>query len=474
MLDSFHALWPPASAAASIAFLATRPWKRPGGILASVAASGLALTSLVLFLGGPMEEGSTVLSVLAALCLVAFGATASGALGPANDSVGVPQRPGIGPRPSPCADLDLVRYGLDQSEPPVAVSRLDGELVFVNTAWAKLHGLRPGDAVGHRWSLFHTPEQMERELRPLLVEAEARGFAEARVGRRRPDGETFLRRTRVTLIADPDTGAAIGWMATALPDAARVEAAVADFRQEVEPGDSAAADLAEFGRSVRRKLHDFNNLLGAVVGNAGLVLERLEHDPEARREVEEIESAALRAAELTNALQSEARRMSPPDEDSASLAIGPSTSASLDSSVAALAASGSASSVEKATSSSGSVTVLVVDNEKVVRDVARSALTARGYRVLTAEDGEAAVEIFREHHAEIRVVFLDLGMPRMDGREAFEHLRAIDPDARIVLMTGFRDGDLVADLERRGLCGSLPKPFRPKTLLETLESVLAD
>jgi len=104
-------------------------------------------------------------------------------------------------------------------------------------------------------------------------------------------------------------------------------------------------------------------------------------------------------------------------------------------------------------------TILVVDDEPTILETAQAALEGIGYRVLLANDGLEAVERFRAEHAEIALVIMDLTMPRMDGREAFEAMLAIQPDVRVILTSGYSEQESVQQMLGRGLAGFLPKPY---------------
>ncbi len=109
--------------------------------------------------------------------------------------------------------------------------------------------------------------------------------------------------------------------------------------------------------------------------------------------------------------------------------------------------------------------VLLVDDEDAVRDVARRLLEREGVRVITANNGEQALQIFRQYADEISLVLMDLTMPEMDGEQAFHAIRAINPDANIVLSSGFLDTEAVERLKRHGLAGFVKKPYSRSTLL---------
>ncbi len=114
-------------------------------------------------------------------------------------------------------------------------------------------------------------------------------------------------------------------------------------------------------------------------------------------------------------------------------------------------------------------TVLLVDDEAMVRDLGRAILTRAGFRVLTADDGVEAVEAFERHRAEIDLVVLDVTMPRMSGRDALRHILDLDPAARVLFSTGFSEEDL-ASVD--GAIGLLSKPYRPQDLITAVRAAL--
>ena len=124
-------------------------------------------------------------------------------------------------------------------------------------------------------------------------------------------------------------------------------------------------------------------------------------------------------------------------------------------------------------------TVLLVDDEEGVRSMAHRMLERLGFRVLTAVDGIEAVETFRRHHEEIRLVLLDMTMPRMDGVEAFRALRSIRPDVKVILTSGYSEqmaaeqvGAAAHEAGERGPAAFLQKPYRPADLVRKIDDVL--
>ena len=97
----------------------------------------------------------------------------------------------------------------------------------------------------------------------------------------------------------------------------------------------------------------------------------------------------------------------------------------------------------------------MVDDEPLLRDLARAILEARGYKVLLAGDGVEAVETYRRERSDLLV--LDLTMPRLSGREALRQLRAIDPGVRVLFASGYTAEHLPAAEQGQAL-GFVQKP----------------
>jgi len=120
----------------------------------------------------------------------------------------------------------------------------------------------------------------------------------------------------------------------------------------------------------------------------------------------------------------------------------------------------------------GAGTVMVVDDEEVIRETARMILEALGFRVLLATDGRDAVERFRERGDEVDVVLLDMTMPHMSGEEAFTELRRIRPDISVILSSGYNEQDATNRFAGKGLSGFIQKPYSAQELANTLRGVV--
>jgi CheY-like chemotaxis protein len=139
---------------------------------------------------------------------------------------------------------------------------------------------------------------------------------------------------------------------------------------------------------------------------------------------------------------------------------------------APVALPGESSEARPAADVRGTGTVLFVDDEESVRSVVKAMLESAGFTVLLAADGVEGVTVFREHADEIIVVLLDMTMPRKGGEEAFREMRAIRPDATVVLCSGYTEQDAIERFAPEGLAGFLQKPFQLDALVAKIRSVM--
>ena len=119
----------------------------------------------------------------------------------------------------------------------------------------------------------------------------------------------------------------------------------------------------------------------------------------------------------------------------------------------------------------GSV-ILVVDDEEMVLRLCRRMLGRLGCRVLTAGNGEEAVEMFRELSDKIDAVILDLSMPRMDGLATYALLKEIRPGVPIILSSGYSREAATSRLAAEDLAGFLQKPYQLERMRKELSRVL--
>jgi len=120
----------------------------------------------------------------------------------------------------------------------------------------------------------------------------------------------------------------------------------------------------------------------------------------------------------------------------------------------------------------GEGTVLVVDDEEGVRNVAAGLLGSMGFDVLTAGDGLQALDCYRECPVPIRAVLMDLTMPHLDGVETFRELRRLDPACRVVLTSGYNQQEASQEFIGKGLAAFVQKPFLRADLVRALRQAL--
>ncbi len=119
----------------------------------------------------------------------------------------------------------------------------------------------------------------------------------------------------------------------------------------------------------------------------------------------------------------------------------------------------------------GRGTILVVDDEESVRNLACDVLRQEGFAVLTASDGLEGVETFRKH-PEVAAVVLDMTMPRMGGGEAAHEMRRIAPNVPVILCSGYTEQDTVERLDSRTPVDFVQKPYKVQTLLDKVFEVI--
>ena len=124
----------------------------------------------------------------------------------------------------------------------------------------------------------------------------------------------------------------------------------------------------------------------------------------------------------------------------------------------------------------GTGKILVMDDEEIIRNVAGKMLNLIGYRASFAKDGNEAIERFKlaqEIDEPYDAIILDLTIPGgMGGEECIVKLKEIDPDARVIVSSGYSSDPILSDYESYGFCGFLPKPYKVKDLNKVISGVL--
>jgi PAS domain S-box-containing protein len=131
-----------------------------------------------------------------------------------------------------------------------------------------------------------------------------------------------------------------------------------------------------------------------------------------------------------------------------------------------------AASTPAVTSEKVGGTILLVDDEQVLRDMGSDLLEAIGFATLTAENGKKAVEIYRERSGEIDVVLLDLTMPEMGGIETYHELRKINPTVPIIFCSGYGMDSVEDVITDDPHAGFVQKPYNPAELRSALTGMM--
>jgi two-component system, cell cycle sensor histidine kinase and response regulator CckA len=120
----------------------------------------------------------------------------------------------------------------------------------------------------------------------------------------------------------------------------------------------------------------------------------------------------------------------------------------------------------------GSETVLFVDDEDMVIEVAKELLQRLGYKTLIAENGKEAMEIYEARKERIDMVILDMVMPDMGGGEVYDRMKGINPDVKVLLSSGYTIEGAASEILDRGCNGFIQKPFKMKELSQKLREIL--
>jgi CheY-like chemotaxis protein len=230
-----------------------------------------------------------------------------------------------------------------------------------------------------------------------------------------------------------------------------------------------AQKIEAMGQLTSGVAHDFNNLLTIIQGHASLRLDSPPSDEKVADSLKEISRAAERAAALTRQLLAFGRKQ---------LLPGTSTEGQT-SWFRAFPPEGRCP--PSITPEPGLVlkragpaeTVLVVEDERTLRELLRLMLERQGYCVLEAADGAAGLQVWRENQGRVDLLLSDMVMPGgMSGLQLAEELRRHAPDLKVLFSSGYSQDLFSSGLRRMQRAGFLPKPYRPQELGRTVRACL--
>jgi signal transduction histidine kinase/ActR/RegA family two-component response regulator len=120
----------------------------------------------------------------------------------------------------------------------------------------------------------------------------------------------------------------------------------------------------------------------------------------------------------------------------------------------------------------GEETILLVDDEEPIRILGSQILEEFGYTVLTAADGESALQLYQEEHQRIALVILDLIMPGMGGKRCLGELLKVNPEARVAIASGYSPDGPTREILKNGAKGFVSKPYDMRQMLNVVREVL--
>jgi len=120
----------------------------------------------------------------------------------------------------------------------------------------------------------------------------------------------------------------------------------------------------------------------------------------------------------------------------------------------------------------GNETLLIVEDEEMLRNVLIQLLENKGYHVITARDGEEGIEKYKEHNEEIALVVTDMGLPKMSGTDLYAALREINPDIKTILASGFVEPGVSSELYKKGIKEIIRKPYDAVEILQKVRNII--
>jgi signal transduction histidine kinase/ActR/RegA family two-component response regulator len=120
----------------------------------------------------------------------------------------------------------------------------------------------------------------------------------------------------------------------------------------------------------------------------------------------------------------------------------------------------------------GEESILLVDDEDIIIDVGEEMLKTLGYKVLIARGGKEAIKLYRKNKDKIDMVLLDMVMPEMGGGETYDRLKKIDPDIKVLLLSGYSIDGQATEILKRGCDGFIQKPFDVQGLSQRIRKIL--
>jgi CheY-like chemotaxis protein len=120
----------------------------------------------------------------------------------------------------------------------------------------------------------------------------------------------------------------------------------------------------------------------------------------------------------------------------------------------------------------GEGAILIIDDEEIMREMAKDILAECGYTTILAENGSEGLEIFKTEHARIVMVLLDMVMPKMSGKETFIEMKQLDPGVKVLLTSGFSKNEDIEGILDLGVVDFIQKPFTLEDLAKKTNAIV--
>lgn len=117
-------------------------------------------------------------------------------------------------------------------------------------------------------------------------------------------------------------------------------------------------------------------------------------------------------------------------------------------------------------------TVLVIEDDRSVRNIVREMLERSGYSVMVASDGQEGVEVYRNYGKGIHLIISDVIMPRKNGRQVYDEIKELNSDAKVLFMSGYAADILDSRIIMENGNNFIAKPMRPQDLLGKIREIL--
>jgi CheY-like chemotaxis protein len=217
------------------------------------------------------------------------------------------------------------------------------------------------------------------------------------------------------------------------------------MQEETENPFAPSREREEVRRRSSEIIHDFNSLLTAIMVYSGLVTSKVQNDRQLQRYAEEITAAAERGSQLVAQLRNLERQETAEEP---------------------IVEAGSSEKIER-----NKPTLLLVEDEELVRQSVDAALSMRGYKVLPAANAEEAMSISQNYSGEIELMVTDLGLPVTDGLELAQEIHVVRPGMKVLFVSGSGDDPRMNELAD-GRESFFKKPFTPAALAHKIEELL--